>query len=136
MLPIPGISAMSDAVAFRIAWIRSKFVLLLRSKLPVAFWNGVLLIIWTPLNFCRAIWLKFENKYSSKNYKKIADSLNVQPWTKVDFDNKQSYDSLKLAKIYSSPDINSWGIENIKQHQQEMITTLQQHYKTADIEKE
>ncbi len=55
---------------------------------------------------------------------------------KVDFDNKQIYDSLKLAKVYSSPDINSWGIENIKQHQQEMITTLQQHYKTAEIEKE
>jgi len=55
---------------------------------------------------------------------------------KVDFDNKQTYESLKLAKIYSSPNINSWGIENIKQHQQEMITILQQHYKTADVEKE
>jgi Leucine-rich repeat (LRR) protein len=54
---------------------------------------------------------------------------------KVDFDNKQTYDSLKLAKIYSSPDINSWGIENIKQHQQEMITTLQKHYKTSVTEK-
>jgi hypothetical protein len=53
---------------------------------------------------------------------------------KVDFDNKQTYDSLKLAKIYSSPNINSWGTENIKQHQQEMITTLQHHYKTADTE--
>lgn len=53
---------------------------------------------------------------------------------KVDFDNKQTYDSLKLAKIYSSPNINSWGTENIKQHQQEMITTLQHHYKTAYTE--
>ncbi len=48
---------------------------------------------------------------------------------KVDFDNKQTYDSFKLAKIYSSQDINSWGIENIKQHQDEMIKTLQDHYK-------
>lgn len=48
---------------------------------------------------------------------------------KVDFDNKQTYDSLKLAKIYSSQDISSWGIENIKQHQSEMIKTLQDHYK-------
>jgi hypothetical protein len=53
---------------------------------------------------------------------------------KVDFDNKQTYDSLKLAKIYSSSNINSWGTENIKQHQQEMITTLQHHYKKADTE--
>ena len=53
---------------------------------------------------------------------------------KVDFDNKQTYDSLKLAKIYSSPNINSWGTENIKQHQQEMISTLHHHYKTSDTE--
>ncbi len=53
---------------------------------------------------------------------------------KVDFDNKQTYDSLKLAKIYSSQDINSWGIENIKKHQDEMITTIQHHYKRTDIE--
>ena len=53
---------------------------------------------------------------------------------KVDFDNKQTYDSLKLAKIYSSPNINIWGTENIKQHQQEMITTLQNHYKIAVTE--
>ena len=51
---------------------------------------------------------------------------------KVDFDNKSTYDSLKLAKVYSSQDINSWGTENIKKHQDEMITTLQQHYKTAE----
>ncbi|MGV8880187.1 MAG: DUF262 domain-containing protein [Sphingobacteriaceae bacterium] len=47
---------------------------------------------------------------------------------KVDFDNKQTHDSLKLAKIYISKDINGWAIENIKQHQEEMIITLQQHY--------
>lgn len=51
---------------------------------------------------------------------------------KVDFDNKQTYDSLKLAKVYSSQDIDSWGTENIKKHQDEMITTLQQHYKTTE----
>ena len=51
---------------------------------------------------------------------------------KIDFDapNKQTYDSLKLAKVYSSLDINRWGIENIKKHQEEMIETLKQHYKT------
>lgn len=51
---------------------------------------------------------------------------------KVDFDNKQTYDSLKLSKIYSSQDINRWGIENIKKHQDEMITTLQKHYTTSE----
>lgn len=50
---------------------------------------------------------------------------------KVDFDNKHTYDSLKLAEIYSSQDIESWGIENIKTHKEKMITTFQQHYKTA-----
>lgn len=55
---------------------------------------------------------------------------------KVDFDNKQTYDSLKLAKVYSSQDIDSWSIKNIKKHQGEMITTLIKHYKTKDIEKE
>ncbi|MCX8532671.1 DUF262 domain-containing protein [Chryseobacterium luquanense] len=48
---------------------------------------------------------------------------------KVDFDNKRTYDSLKLAKVYSSQDINSWDIENIKQHQDKMIRIIQQHYK-------
>ena len=51
---------------------------------------------------------------------------------KVDFDNKATYDSLKLAKIYSSQDINSWGIENIKKHQDEMTTTLHLHYTTSE----
>jgi hypothetical protein len=52
---------------------------------------------------------------------------------KDDFDNKHTYDSLKLAKVYSSPGINNWAIENIQQHQQEMITILKQHYKTAHL---
>jgi uncharacterized protein with ParB-like and HNH nuclease domain len=56
---------------------------------------------------------------------------------KIDFDdpNKLNYDSLKLAKIYSSPNIKSWDSENIKQHQKEMIKIFQQHYKTSDTEK-
>ncbi len=48
---------------------------------------------------------------------------------KVDFDHKLTYDSLKLALIYSSNDIDYWGIENIKKHQEEMIETLKNHYK-------
>ena len=55
---------------------------------------------------------------------------------KVDFDNKQTYDSLKLAKIYSSQDINCWGIGNVKKHQEEMIIILKQHYNLTDIDKE
>jgi uncharacterized protein with ParB-like and HNH nuclease domain len=47
---------------------------------------------------------------------------------KIDFNKKQTYDSLKLAKIYSSQDINSWGTENIKNHQKEMIDLLRRHY--------
>jgi hypothetical protein len=47
---------------------------------------------------------------------------------KVDFDNKSTYDSLKLAIIYSSQDINSWETENIKKHQDEMIAIFKQHY--------
>ena len=47
---------------------------------------------------------------------------------KVDFDNKSTYDSLKLAKVYSSQDIYNWGTENIKKHQEEMIDLLSKHY--------
>jgi Domain of unknown function (DUF6438) len=41
--------------------------------------------------------LKFENRYSGKNYKKIADSLKVQPWTKADFDNNGLTDILIIG---------------------------------------
>lgn len=44
--------------------------------------------------------LKFENRYSGKNYKKIADSLNVQPWTKADFDNNGLTDILIIGNWY------------------------------------
>jgi uncharacterized protein with ParB-like and HNH nuclease domain len=47
---------------------------------------------------------------------------------KVDFDNKMTYDSLKLALVYSSKNIDNWGVENIKKHQEEMITKLINHY--------
>jgi hypothetical protein len=47
---------------------------------------------------------------------------------KVDFDNKMTYDSLKLALVYSSKNIDDWGVENIKKHQEEMITKLINHY--------
>lgn len=44
--------------------------------------------------------LKFENRFSDKNYKKIADSLNVQPWTKADFDNNGMTDILVIGNWY------------------------------------
>ena len=44
--------------------------------------------------------LKFENRYSGKNYKKIADSLKVQPWTKADFDNNGLTDILVVGNWY------------------------------------
>lgn len=47
---------------------------------------------------------------------------------KVDFDNKQTYDSLKLAKIYSSENVDKWGTEDIEKHQDEMIDLLTKHY--------
>lgn len=49
---------------------------------------------------------------------------------KSDFDdkNKQTYDSLKLAKIYESPEIKHWNVEGIKRHEEAMILLLKQHY--------
>lgn len=47
---------------------------------------------------------------------------------KVDFDNKQTFDSLKLAQIYSSSSIDNWNIESIKEHQNQMIQYLKKHY--------
>lgn len=47
---------------------------------------------------------------------------------KVDFDKKEVYDSLKLAKIYSDKNINNWGINEIKNHQKEMIEKIIAHY--------
>lgn len=44
---------------------------------------------------------------------------------KIDFNNKSTYDSLKLAKIYSN---DSWNSEQIIKHQREMIILLENHY--------
>jgi uncharacterized protein with ParB-like and HNH nuclease domain len=43
-----------------------------------------------------------------------------------DFNNKSTYDTLKLAKIYAN---NSWNSEEIKNHQEEMIELFENHYK-------
>jgi len=44
--------------------------------------------------------LKFENRYSGKNYKQIADSLKIQPWTTADFDNNGLTDILVVGNWY------------------------------------
>ena len=45
-----------------------------------------------------------------------------------DFNNKSSYDSLKLAKIYS---YDSWNSEQIKLHQEETIKLFENHYQNS-----
>lgn len=55
---------------------------------------------------------------------------------KIDFDNKPTYDSLKLMKLYHHQNFDEANtaekFENlIKQHQQEMITQLKIHYRYA-----
>lgn len=45
-----------------------------------------------------------------------------------DFNNKSSYDSLKLAKIYSN---DSWNSEQIKLHQEETIKLFENHYQNS-----
>jgi hypothetical protein len=44
---------------------------------------------------------------------------------KDDFINKQTYDSLKLAKIYAN---ENWNTTEINQHEEEMISIIQNHY--------
>lgn len=44
---------------------------------------------------------------------------------KIDFKRKDTYDSLKLAKIYSN---DNWNTEEIKKHRDEMIEFLKNHY--------
>lgn len=58
------------------------------------------------------------SKYNNQDVKK----------KKVDFDKKETYDSLKLAKVYSSQHIESWGIENIQDHQKQMKSDILNHY--------
>ncbi|AZA73787.1 DUF262 domain-containing protein [Chryseobacterium indoltheticum] len=47
---------------------------------------------------------------------------------KVDFDKKETYDSLKLAKVYSQ-NIKNWDIEKIRNHQNSMKLLIFEHYK-------
>jgi uncharacterized protein with ParB-like and HNH nuclease domain len=47
---------------------------------------------------------------------------------RIDFNNKSTYDSLKLAKIYSK---DSWNSEQIKQHQEETIKLFENHYENS-----
>lgn len=44
--------------------------------------------------------LKFVNRYSEKNYNKIAESLNIKPWTKTDFDKNGLTDILIIGNWY------------------------------------
>jgi uncharacterized protein with ParB-like and HNH nuclease domain len=48
---------------------------------------------------------------------------------KDDFTNKQTYDSLKLAKIYANP---NWNTNEIKEHQEEMISIIEAHYNSSN----
>nr|WP_314546259.1 DUF262 domain-containing HNH endonuclease family protein [uncultured Massilia sp.] len=53
---------------------------------------------------------------------------NMDPKKKrVDFDKKQTYDSLKLACMFRSVDDGDWD-QGIQSHQQEMIESIVQHY--------
>lgn len=44
---------------------------------------------------------------------------------RIDFNRKDVFESLKLAKMYANP---NWNSNEIKQHQEEMILLLQNHY--------
>lgn len=54
-------------------------------------------------------------------------SYNNQSYVKKkeDFSNRQTYDSLKLAKIYTNQD---WNTEEIISHQEEVLGIFQNHY--------
>jgi uncharacterized protein with ParB-like and HNH nuclease domain len=48
---------------------------------------------------------------------------------RIDFERKNTYDSLKLAKIYDVKSKNwIWNSEQIKEHQEEMINLFENHY--------
>lgn len=59
------------------------------------------------------------SEYSNQDVKK----------KKIDFDNKPIYDSLKLSKIYSILENNSWDEGMISEHQEKMICLIEKHYK-------
>lgn len=45
---------------------------------------------------------------------------------KIDFQRKNTYDSLKLAKVY---EFESWNTKEIKEHQNTMFLMFESHYK-------
>jgi hypothetical protein len=47
---------------------------------------------------------------------------------KIDFNNKSTYDSLKLVLIYGDPDLANYGDEKIIKHRDEMIDKIKNHY--------
>ena len=50
---------------------------------------------------------------------------------RIDFKRKKTYDSLKLAKLYSvNADSWVWNSEQIKQHQEEMLKILENYYQS------
>jgi len=52
---------------------------------------------------------------------------------KIDFFRRSMnvYESLKLAKIYSSKNIDNWNIDDIKAHHDEMLSLLESHYQNV-----
>src|SRR5690606_38777646 len=46
--------------------------------------------------------MTFDDRYSGENYHQIADSLNIQPWTKADFDHNGLTDILVIGKFYGN----------------------------------
>lgn len=47
---------------------------------------------------------------------------------KIDFDNKSTYDSLKLAKIFSMVKKDEWNEQTMKEHQDSILNILSDHY--------
>jgi len=48
---------------------------------------------------------------------------------RIDFNRKDVFDSLKLAKIYANP---NWNTNEIKEHQEEMIGIIEAHYNPSN----
>jgi uncharacterized protein with ParB-like and HNH nuclease domain len=48
---------------------------------------------------------------------------------RIDFNRKDVFDSLKLAKIYANP---NWNTNEIKEHQEEMISIIEAHYNSSN----
>lgn len=61
------------------------------------------------------------SSYSHQDVKKKA----------IDFGKKETYDSLKLAKIYALPEKENWNSPQIWKHQEEMIAIIKKHYNSS-----